>query len=357
MCKIIALTNVSKLKSTAKLTRIAAELVGETERDGFGYAIQTASGVYGERTLKPSGFSPSKSRSSFDNVFSSPLTSRYGTPAKHTGAALFHGRTSTNTKSLTNTHPIQKHGWSLIHNGVISNQGRAYEAITSNDTEHLVEYLANEGIKGLEDFITGYYAIAALDPNGLLHVIRDSTASLYTARIESIDSVIFATKASHIEELCEEMKWEHSYINEVLENSYTVFEGSTVKHFASFTPKGRTAYESRYAEASLGYSLGDETLADTVGTSTIINLPISEAVLVGSIEEQEQHEEAFLEELDTYGSNEYVFIDHYTGTQLDFEAFCSLADSEKLQCTVIRPDGTIFDPKNFYSKEFYSGAI
>lgn len=346
MCKIITLTNISRVKSLKKLVNKCAALVSESERDGFGYAIQTATGVYGERTLRPESFVRSIARPIFEAPFASPQYERFGTQEKATGAALFHGRTSTNDVSLLNTHPIQKHDWTLIHNGVVSNHGPEYIQTTSNDTEHLVEYMATTGISGIETHLTGYYAFAALAPDGTLHVVRDSTASLYVASVESIDSLIFATSEDHINQLCDEMSWKPSVVAAVVENSYIQFSAGAIVSHTTIKPRGRTSYESSFASRSLGRSLESLDVASTFQKPETFRL--DDMVEYSAADNSES---LFLREIEMHGDSSYTF--RCDGRDLSFDEFMDLDDDEKLCCEVIRPDGTVCDQTNYNVERLY----
>jgi len=183
MCKVFIMTNFAKVKKTDRAINTIMKALAVYERDGAGYSILGEKGPFGERALNTSDF-----KARFDAIennapFTIPMYNRFGTKTKACGGAIFHGRTSTNDKTLLNTHPINKHGWSLIHNGVVTDHGPKYQMITTNDTEHVLENLVRGGIAEVAKNLTGYYAIGALDPNGNLHVAKDSTANLFAAHL------------------------------------------------------------------------------------------------------------------------------------------------------------------------------
>lgn len=342
MCKIITLTNTKKIKNIDKVINYIAKQLAQLERDGFGYCIQGKQGTFGERTLFPSAFKTSFHRPIFKSSFVSDSYSRFGTKDIPIGAGLFHGRTSTNHKTIVNTHPINKHDWHLIHNGVVTNIGESYETITTNDTEHLVHYLANQGIRAIEENLTGYYAVTALSPDGRLHVIKDSTANLYSAKIETINSIVFATTQALIEDLCKHFKWKCSTISPVKDNVYLIFEGNQLIHQENIIPKGRTFEESRFASLSLGRDLED--------MPTVI--PFRE---VPPESTRTYSEESFLNEVNQYLDGSYTIKD-FRGNDLPIEEFRLLTDDDKLDCTVIRSDGTIVCPLNYDEESLYYGT-
>jgi hypothetical protein len=296
-----------------------------SERDGFGYAIQGIKGVFGERTLSRYWATNRPPKLPF---LENSESETFGDIKQHwNGPALFHGRTSTNHKSLINTHPIQKRGWSLIHNGVVTNHGPDYKMNTTNDTEHLLEYLSTTGIKGIEDHLSGYYAIAAIDPKGRLHLARDSKAWLYSAYIPVIESHVFATTQALIEELCEELEWTHEPIYKVQDNVYIIMNGNKVQKQETIKPRGFSLVESQFANRSLSYqTTGREYLGDY---------------------QSHQDRVPFLQECAEIDSS-YTITDD-CGVPIELNEFHKLDDISKMNCVITRPDGTIVDPDDYYT--------
>ena len=113
MCKIVTLTNTKNLDAKAISEAIGGVVQG-IEKDGYGYAVQGKSGVFGEKCIAPA-FS---ARIGIKNTVKLPIIearqSAFGTKDKPIGPGIFHGRTSTNDKGLLNCHPMQKSGWHLI---------------------------------------------------------------------------------------------------------------------------------------------------------------------------------------------------------------------------------------------------
>ena len=364
MCKIFTLTNGTKIKSWKKVTNLIARELQAYEQDGFGYSIQGDKGIFGERSIANT-FRTSLDSPVLDFPFLKKSYNRYGTSGKCTGAAMFHGRTSTNDKTLLNTHPIIKHDWNLIHNGVVTNTGDKYSMLTSNDTEHLVHYMANHGITGVEKNLTGYYAFTAIDPQGRLHVVKDSTANLFFAEISTIDSFVFATKKELIEDICKEMKWKHSVIEELKDNTYLIYENNVLVSQTDIKPKGRTSYEDGFASRSLGRELNDYNY-DTYGSEyferpTVVKTPTDIIVRgkpapVTDMDLETESMELFLEEMETLADHTYTFKS-YQGYDLDINEFMLLDDEEKLNCIVIRPDGIVIDTLDYYNDKLYQGAI
>lgn len=339
MCKMISLTNVSKVKNLNKLTKAACDLVSESEVDGFGYAIQGKDGIFGERTTSPENFEPSFDKPILSVDFVKHGYNRFGKESTGKGGAIFHGRTSTNSKTLLNTHPIVKHGWTLIHNGVVSNHGTGYEMLTSNDTEHIVENMATIGISGVEANLTGYYAFCAFNPKNEMHIVRDSIAGLFAGYVASIDSFIFATSERHILAICKAMKWTSSVVESVEENRHLIFNNGKLVSSQTIKPRGRTSYENKYASLSLGRE-------------------ISEDVEPWSTEKQDEDEIMFLEEMSKHADDSYT-IEDYRGDKITISQFKDLSDEEKLYCYVIRPDGTVCDQNDYATEKLgnFSGRV
>jgi predicted glutamine amidotransferase len=338
MCKILVLTNMSKIKKSKKTIDCIAHHLQQSERDGFGYTIQGKHGLYGERTTKKS-FLTSFDMPLVDLPFLKARYNRFGKYSAPIGAGIFHGRTSTNDKTLLNTHPIQKHDWTLIHNGVVSNHGDKYEMVTTNDTEHLVHYLATKSFDELTTNLSGYYAVAAFDPAGGLHVFRDNRAMLYWARIESIDSDIIATTETLIEDVCKDMGWKHSVIAEFNENTYVVMKSGEYVDVRTFQPRGATAIETAYSEKSLGRAWSHEEYN----------------VVDASMSKYSSGELNFFEEV-AYMDRGYTVLD-YRENPISIDEFHAMDEDEQLSCIVIRPDGTVIDVENPDSERLYSGRI
>ena len=346
MCKVLILTNMSKVKKLPEVVNTICEHITESERHGFGYSIQGAAGVYGERSNNPDTFQSSWAGPDVTYPFATKSYNRFGEKSKAIGAGLFHGRTSTNSKELRNVHPINKHGWSLIHNGVVSYHGNSYEMNTSNDTEHLVELMGTRGITAIEQEITGYYALGAISPDSKLHVVRDSIAPLHVCYIESIDSHVFGTTASLISEVCQSLNWKHSIIETVQDNQYLVFEGNKLVSQSTIAPKGRSVYADSLASLSLGHSLVDDPAWDTPSAymHPIIDNGYTDSEL------------AFLDEVRNFSDSSYRFFD-YKNEEIDHQEVMGLSDDTLLSCTVVRSDGTIVDQVNYDSEKLFEGKV
>lgn len=329
----MAFTNLTKIEDLNELVDIVAPLIARHDSDGFGWAALGENGVFGEKML--GGIEMYKSRLGMqDNIVQGPYieTSHeyIGSQSKLIGAGIFHGRFSTNHVSLVNTHPLQKSGWTLIHNGVVTDHGPKYKMKTSNDTEHVLHRLVTEGIKGVSRRLTGYYAVAALDPKGLLHIIRDAIAPLVVAYIADIDSKVFATNALLIEELCEAMEWTCGPMEKVKDNVHLTFNGNNLVECVSFKSRGHSALEAKHASKSLGYEI--QGLLD------------DSEERVATVASKDDYEK-FFEEVDLMDSSYEIFDDN--DHMLQVWEFRKLSQEEQLNCLIIRPDGTVMTPYNY----------
>lgn len=358
MCKIIAFTNTKKIALKKCINDIGNTLL-KTETDGFGYAVQAKLGVFGEKTIAPHF----RSRIDRRNAVALPIIKRrymtFGQPSELTGPGVFHGRVSTNFDGLVNTHPmIRPDGngmWYLIHNGVVTDDGPTYSKMTDNDSEDVL-YRLIEGISSVEKHLAGYYAFAAIDPQGQLHVARDMHATLYMAWSAVYETYIIATTESLVNKVNKMLEAKIGPIDEIEDEVYMIFKGNELVHHQTINPKGFTQREARHATSSLGHSLDGANVVD----ATTSDEPISEAAwpsntdkdwdtIIDVIAENQEREERDLEteyykyrhELDNMDAS-YTIMD-------DNDVFIKLHEFKKLDhvsqelCTIIRPDGTVVE--------------
>jgi predicted glutamine amidotransferase len=363
MCKVFVINDMSKLstKQLPKVVETIAEHITKSERHGFGYAIQGTNGLFGERTTEPSEYKYSFSKPMFEEEFIELTYNRIGKPSKITGAGIFHGRTSTNHVNITNTHPIVKHGWTLIHNGVVTNQGKKYTKITSNDTEDLVHYMAKNGIKGVEKYLSGYYAFAAFDPDGILHIARDSMARLVCAYVKDLESIVFATTKELLNSVAKELKWNMSAIGDVIDDVYMTFNGTNRLSLENIKPRGYSTRESNYMSSSLSYLTGSGYDDFGYGSSYSNSKAVSGTATVKRDMDKEDLEnaaeyykvnlesddyKAFREEVKLIDSSYKVRDAHHR--PVDVMEFLSFTEAEQLDYEIVRPDGTILCPWNYF---------
>lgn len=220
MCKLIAMNQLSckSLKQASQIVRKSAELLGSSQRDGFGYALHSQNGVFIERYLRPEtckGISVLKdSRDALPANIRTQLS--YGIDydqkgnkpenGQILGSYIAHGRTATCGKTITNTHPF--HGvsdsgeWTIAHNGVVDWDGEKYPLQTSCDSEHILNtYLYANGEQSFKDGLSGYAAVVGISPEGEMFCLRDDRAPLYLSYIKEISQYVVCTDSTHCAEI------------------------------------------------------------------------------------------------------------------------------------------------------------
>jgi hypothetical protein len=349
-------TNFRKVKNNKAVVNWIGNKLLETERDGFGYSIMGNKGFYGEKFIgKNIDFETSVGlNKSSDTFYTLPFVEKvrqtFGIPTKCNGGALFHGRISTNKAGLKNTHPINKHGWSLIHNGVVTNHGPTYKMISDNDTEHLVEHLATGGISSLVKNLTGYYAAGAFDPSGNLHIVRDNIAWLYVAKLPDLDTMIFATTATLIEEFCIEFEFERSTIEQVKSDVYMVFNNKgQLESLNPIESRGYDRTEASYMSKSLSY-MGDtglfsEHYESEMGSVVDASTPKND--------DQMNDYESYRTEIEKCMDASYTVYDWNSRT-MPVSDFLKLDETSQNECTICRPDGTLLTYEDYHKDRLAS---
>lgn len=356
MCQILILTKTDKVKDKKHLIETVAKHLQETQKDGFGYAMLGKQGVFGERTTNRSF----KSRLNMvkypilDSIIEQTYND-FGKNSNPVGGAVFHGRTSTNHVTLNNTHPISLNGMHLIHNGVVRDTNETkYIKTTTNDSEDLVHYLTTIGIKGIEQYLTGYYAVGALDKSGNLHVFKDGIANLYVTMNKTLECLMFGTTEDLITSVAKSMKHKIGNIEKVKDNVYMIFnpQGNMISN-ETITPKGYTDLEASYMSRSLGYEA--DTNRDLHGYPDYkghnYGLDDEDDVLGWNdrpYAELTNDEAAYQAEIDSMDVS-YTIID-WNGRKLELDEFRKLDEVTKRDCIVRRADGTIVDSEDYYTE-------
>lgn len=365
MCKVIGFTNFSKVKKKLETVEYLGRLLLSTERDGFGYAVwdKNSKSFFGERTAEKSFSSSTRDTAKVDFSFcDKPLKvqNSFGEyDMENVGPAIFHGRISTNMKSLLNTHPIVKHDMALIHNGVVTDLGPKYETITTNDSEHVLERFVDDTF---EKNLRGYYAFLAIDKEGKLHVCRDAIASLYSTWIESLDTYLFSTNEDNIVNICKAFGVDYSTILKVTSDTLLCFEDNKVVSSRKITSLGYSQIEGRYAKDSLGYGLDSRWSGFGSGSTTYSRGYSQPRVITGGsnkkkgkkakkVTSEEDHkpltmdEKAYLDEIAMMDQS-YVIISP-KGKKVDIDKFKMYHFEAMKRFEVIRPDGTVVDWKDY----------
>lgn len=339
MCKIMIFTNTKKLNDSQINKVLVYNAENMKQDDGFGYTLVNKNKtLFTERFLTPSDVKfnlgldiGSLEKSTFTDTEKNFQGFRSG---HYFSGLLIHGRVSTNDINLTNTHPINKHSWSLVHNGVVEDYGTPYKKMTTNDSEDCLERLV-QGISEVEKHLSGYYAIGAIDQDFNTHIIRDNTASLYCAYVPSLESYIFATTQDLILGVCKTLGLTHDSIAQVTENTYLIFnpEGKLI-HNQKIKPRGRSAYADSWSLYSLGKAEAYDIPNDLEDDSLCL----------------------FLEEIRDYSDYTYTFqsVDAPSVT-ITRKEFLALSQDEQVNdYIVIRPDGTICCPFDYHKEKLYA---
>lgn len=337
MCKIVAFTNGSKIKKSGinKIGNILLKL----EKDGFGYAMQGEQGPFGEKCIADTF----ESRLNATNVVELPIVAKryeaFGTASAVNGPALFHGRTSTNVRGLRNCHPMQRDGWNLIHNGVVTDYGPYYLKDTSNDSEDVLKRLI-DGIDHVEKHLSGYYAFAAIAPDAKLHVCRDDLATLYVAWSPVLESYIIATTESLLDDVSKALKAKRGPIEYVEDETYMIWEGNELVACQEIVARGYTSIESKYSGASIGKVI--DATGGTLSSAMADGFSVTDDGLsinqrFNRMEDDETRYYAYKREVEAMGP-EYEIWDG--DAQLTLAEFRKLDHISQESCVIIRPDGT-----------------
>jgi predicted glutamine amidotransferase len=366
MCKIVAFTNTSKLDKKAPAS--IGGIINKLERDGYGYAIQGSSGVFGEKSV----FSSFKSRLQAKNVIDLPIVKPqhlvFGQVGTMSGPGVFHGRTSTNDKGLRNCHPMQRDGWNLIHNGVVTDGGPKYEKLTTNDSEDVLKRLI-DGVENVEKYLSGYYAFAAIAPDGRLHVARDSMATLFFAYSSDKETYVFATTESLLRSVAKELKLKVGPIEAMEDNTYCIFDGNQMLHMQAIKPLGYSQREAIHATASLGRTVGEKyggsiydategwpeyTVGEVNGNNPESHRGKTRRAKNPVAATTSMDTDAYYvykHEVDNMDRS-YSIMDA-SGNDVDLADFKLMSWREQESCTIVRPDGTILSPNDDEGELFY----
>jgi predicted glutamine amidotransferase len=251
MCKLFILSNVSKLtpKQLSRILKSSSQIMGKTDKDGFGWAMLNGNNFVGERCLEPEYF---ENRFFNNGTIPSQFKPR---AVEYSGGLIVHARISTNTISLTNTHPFVNSDYALVHNGIVDNIGPAYEQRTTCDSEHALEHLTSGGIDSMVGGISGYYAIGALNrKTGELLVVKDNIANLNACYVPSIESMAFGTNADQLHQVLKAAELSHTKIKAVKDNVALVFnrKGELVSQSEIVPAQAPKVWNQRDYERSMG---------------------------------------------------------------------------------------------------------
>jgi len=220
MCKLIAISRVStkNSKQASLLVKRSSELLGASQKDGFGFSIKHQNGQYTERYLSADYVAGLGTLKESVDMLKSNIRTKLiegidfdtdGVKPKKgaiNGCFIAHGRTATCGKTIENTHPftgMNQHGnWTIAHNGIVEWSGVKLPLNTTCDSEHLLNcFLHLDGEQSFKDGISGYAAVIGIDPLGNMFVLRDNKAPLFMSYIVELDSYVICTDKTHCDEL------------------------------------------------------------------------------------------------------------------------------------------------------------
>lgn len=244
MCRIMTMTNLSKVKNLEEMALKMRDLVSEGNKDGFGYALSYKNSIFAEKFINPLDFKslaegPGLHEKMELDIFDNNFSCSYGTQGEKPLSIIAHGRTSTNSKGYVEwSHPFVNlnDDSAFIHNGVVTVPNKhAYKGnlSTNNDSEYLANVYWHEGMKGVSS-IDGYFAFMNLRMNGVVEIVKDNTASLYAAYCPALDSYIFATLETMITRFAFDLKLEITKILSVTSMMSFTIQQNKLLNKASF---------------------------------------------------------------------------------------------------------------------------
>jgi hypothetical protein len=263
-----------------------------------------------------------------------PKYDKFGVKSKPIGALMLHGRISTNDKGLLNCHPMIRDNHYLIHNGVVSDDTSTTVKQTTNDSEDLLIRFI-EGIKSVEENLTGYYAFGCIDPNGILHVVKDNQADLYITWLEKYDTYLIGTTKDLIESIVKAIGTEIELIEEVKSNIYMQYKGNELTYVQTINPLGWNYNQSKHASASLGKIIDNHSnwRSDSFWDEHHRGYKTDEI--------QAYAEERFLDAVDSIDDTCTIWDKH--GNEIDLHTFDNLNFTEQKMCLIETASGEIIE--------------
>lgn len=233
MCKLFITSGINSSNRDKAIELIVAmsDIIGQTMRDGIGYAATDESGnLFGERWHRSEeAFSEraisSLSSRSFDIASSyNGVLSPIGEPERYNSfgdvnlenitAITLHGRYATSSKEFKNTHPFITGDTSLVHNGVIRNAFKFNLTQSTCDSEAILNLYNTHkvnrfpsNVQAVSDQLEGYFACGVFTRSKtgerVLDIFKDDTANLTAAWIEELSIMVFVTNVKDLNDACE----------------------------------------------------------------------------------------------------------------------------------------------------------
>jgi hypothetical protein len=182
MCKLLGFS-VSEKVSEEKLSEViqtCRDLLKD-QKDGFGYALAGGDikGITSLRLTTGSllGYGYPEA-GDWKGLTDQPYEAK-GKISPCT-AGIFHGRTSTNSLGVENTHPFVSDDLALAHNGIVDYSGKKRSKRGVCDSEDLFNtFTIGKGWRELSKHYSGYAGLLILRSGGALTIYRDSTPNLH----------------------------------------------------------------------------------------------------------------------------------------------------------------------------------
>ena len=302
MCKIAVFPHIKQGHESKALKLAQAMTPGMTaqDKDGFGYMTLGENGIFGERWLdvkKAWKGKPKIDKALYnaltiygDSLVSPETYNAFGIPSKRIFCIALHGRLSTNSVSIENTHPFVRdcEKNAIIHNGIISNthEFKADMKTTCDSETILIQVKKSKlaespkAIQDVSDQLNGYFAVASLakteSGQWVLDVFKDSKASLYAVFVAELQSFVFCTDAKIVRDACRKIGFHALQSFQVSDNtlirhnpmtgevlareSFTESLPSPVTiNYGAFNDSGD---KSAYLYETPGYRVDDDTPSD-----------------------------------------------------------------------------------------------
>ena len=182
MCKQACITDLTGISLSKRALETIKDIITSNRNDdGFGYSVAGQGKLFSEKTQDVEGwkaYTPaSKIHVAMPPAFTrTPAGWQKGTFPKEPKSIIIHGRFSTNTKTLQNTHPFvtASNTCAMIHNGVVHDEGLVpIKTTTNNDSEIIFRYHLAGGVDKVTANVSGYYSYMFLHSNNKLEIIKD----------------------------------------------------------------------------------------------------------------------------------------------------------------------------------------
>jgi len=254
MCKLLGFS-VSKKLTQEKLSEViktSKELLKD-QKDGFGYAL-SGGDIEGITSLRLTtgnllGYGYDEPTDGWADITKQPYESK-GKVSPCT-AGIFHGRTSTNSVSIQNTHPFVNDDLALVHNGIVTYTGKKRKKQGTCDSEDIFNsFTQGKGWKELKKHYSGYAGLLLLRPDGVITIYKDETPSLYVCKIS--DGFVVGTSSYDVTSLAKLLDDAPNAPWMLKPNIATTCKDGKILSKKKVEPMERRSYKQD--QLSLGYS-------------------------------------------------------------------------------------------------------